>query len=284
LDKYKGSVDEATGKTGKQGNVAKDTMSKIKKLYTDWEKKVDDINKASQKLSEDTQKYNQSIEDSIRSLTKELENATTEYDNFVTATTQSAGVDLADRGIDVSQELLDNQSAIAELKAKVLTDAQDEISRQQELLDLEKEKTELLKEQTFINANTTEDQRAEASRIASLSDAEKIKEDADTEIAEQAKVFEAEKARIESLQKINKVFLDLKSLDQKEFNALLTNDKLLAMTTEEQELILKLAREKLEQTLQKEALIQMQKEVHDATVNLSNSSTAVQKANINNLK
>jgi hypothetical protein len=56
------------------------------------------------------------------------------------------------------------------------------------------------------------------------------------------------------------------------------------MSQEEQELILKLAREKIELTAQKDAIIQMQTEIHDATIELSNSSTAIQMANITALK
>lgn len=76
----------------------------------------------------------------------------------------------------------------------------------------------------------------------------------------------------------------MKSLDQAEYEKLIADQRFLAMTQEEQELILKLAREKMELTAQKDAIIQMQQDVHDATVELSNSSTAIQQANINTLK
>ena len=158
------------------------------------------------------------------------------------------------------------------------------VENQEKLTDLERQKTDLLKEQQIIIANTTEDQRKEAERVAWLTEAEKIKEDADKEIAETTRVFEEEKAKIESLQRINKVFLWLKKLDEDEYNKLITDARFLAMTQEEQELILKLAREKMQLTMQKDAIIQMQQEVHDATVELSNSATAIQQANINSLK
>lgn len=86
------------------------------------------------------------------------------------------------------------------------------------------------------------------------------------------------------MQKINKVFLDLKSLDEKTYNDLLKSEKFKAMTEEEQNLILKLAREKLELTMQKDAIVAMQQEIADKTVELSNSTTAIQQANIATLK
>lgn len=284
IDKYKGGVDDANKKTKWQWDVAKDTMDKIKKLYSDWEKKVDDLNDAQKKLAEDTKKYNQDIEDSLRSLQKELDDTTAEYNKFLAETNQETWADLATRGVEVQNELKDVEKEIADLKAKSITDAQDEIDRQNELLELEKQKTALIKEQEFVKANTTDAQRGEATRVAGLSEAEKIKEEADAKIAEQKRVFDEEKTRIESLQKINKVFLDLKSLDEKTYNDLLKSEKFKAMTEEEQNLILKLAREKLELTIQKDAVIAMQQEISDRTVELSNVTTAIQQANINTLK
>ena len=176
------------------------------------------------------------------------------------------------------------EKEIADLKAKSITDAQDKIDRQRQLVELESQKTALLKEQDFIKANTTEAQRTEATRVAGLSDAEKIKEDADKQIAEKQRLFDEEKKRIESLQRINKVFLDLKTLDEKTYNELIASEKFKAMTQEEQELILKLAREKLELTMQKDAIVAMQQEISDKTIELSNASTAIQQANITKLK
>lgn len=280
IDKYKGGIDDATDKTGKQGDVAKKTMDKVKDLYKEWEKKIDDVNKAQEKLAEDTKKYNMDIEDSLRSLNKELANTTAEYEKAVGQISGETWNEIAQRGVEIAKELADVEKDIAESKKKYA----DSFYYDPELVELEKKKLDLLKEQEFVVANTTEAQRKEAERIASLSDAQKIKEDADKEIAEKTRAFEAEKTRLESLQKINQYFLDLKVLDQKEYDQILKDEKFLAMTQEEQELVLKLAREKLELTMQKDAIIAMQQEIHDATIALNDSAYAVQKANIVGLK
>lgn len=65
---------------------------------------------------------------------------------------------------------------------------------------------------------------------------------------------------------------------------MIADERFLAMTQEEQELILKLAREKVELNRQKDAIIQQQQDIYDATVMLSNTATEVQKANIGTLK
>lgn len=58
-------------------------MDKVKKLYSDWEKKIEDIGKAEKEFAENSKKYNQEIEDSIRSLNKELANTASEYNKIV---------------------------------------------------------------------------------------------------------------------------------------------------------------------------------------------------------
>lgn len=283
IDKYKGGVDQANEKTGKQGDVAKKTMDKIKDLYKEWEKKVDDLNKAQEKLAEDTKKYNSDIEDSLRSLQKELDNTTKEYNKLMAEIGDEASVDLANRGVEVQKELTDLEKEMAQLKAKSITDAQDEIDRQNELIELEAKKAQLLKEQEIIKSSTTDAQRAEASRVAGLTEAEKIKEEADKRKADATKAFEEEKTKLESLQKINKMFLDMKTFDQKQYDELIKSEKFNAMTQEEQELTLKLARDKLQLTMQKDAIIAMQQEVHDKSVALFNSAYAIQQAGVQKL-
>lgn len=337
IDKYKGGVDDANASTKKQGEVAKDTIDKIKDQYSDWEKKVEDLSKAQEKLADDTKKYNQDIEDSLRSLNTELANTTAEYNKAVAEITWATGTELAQRWVEVSKDLLDVEKQIAETKSESALDEEDKkqkildlqdkihllqlkisentdktnastkegqqqtlekyqaqlkvletewvsIENQEKLADLEKEKTDLLKEQEFITANTTEAQRAEAERVAWLSQAEKIKEDAQAQIDEQTRVFEEEKKRLESLQRINETFLNLKKLDQEELDKILADERFANMSQEEQELILKLARDKIQLTAQKDAIIQMQTEIRDATIELSNSATAVQMANITAIK
>lgn len=281
IDKYKGGVDEANKKTAKQGEVAKETMEKVKNLYKEWEKKIEDVDKAEKEFAENSKKYNQEIEDSLRSLNKELQNTTAEYNKLVWEINTDAGKDIASRGVEVAQEIIDVEKELADVRAQ---QTDDYTKQQEEILKLEAEKTALMREQEFIIANSTEAQRAEATRRAWLSDAEKIKDDANIEIAEKTRVFEAEKARIESLQRINEAFLQRKEFDQRDYNALIADERFLAMTAEEQELILKLAREKLELENQKNAIIQQQQEIHDATVMLSESATAIQSANIGKLK
>jgi hypothetical protein len=50
----------------------------------------------------------------------------------------------------------------------------------------------------------------------------------------------------------------------------LNEERYKQLTKEEQDLILKLAKEKIQHTAQKEALIQMQREIANATIALSN--------------
>lgn len=181
------------------------------------------------------------------------------------------------------QSLKDKLEDLKITKEKLETTNQD-LDEIEKLVELEKERKQILEEQWFIIANTTEAQRKEAERVALLSEAEKIKENAQFEIAEQQRVFDEEKKRIESLQRINKVFLDLKKLDQESLNKLLEDERFKQFTQEEQELVLKLAREKIQLTAQKDAIISQQREIAETTIALSNSATAIQMSNIISLE
>lgn len=344
LDKYKWSVDDATKKNKwlsdaqkKQQEIAKESIDAIKKQYNDWEKKIDDVNKASEKLAEDTKKYNQEIWDSIRELWKELETVSKDYTKAIEEINTSTSTDIAERSVEVAKDLADVEKQIAETKAesnlndedkktkildlqnkisllqtkisentdktnestkkaqqltldkynsqlKVLQNEWVSVENQEKLTDLEKQRTDLLKEQQFIIANTTEAQRIEAERRAGLSEAERTKEDAQVQIDAKTKEFEAEKEKINSLIRINNAFLNLKSLNEQQFNKIISDARFQAMSQEEQELILKLAREKIELTNQKDAIIQMQTDIANATIELSNGATAIQMANITALK
>lgn len=344
LDKYKGSVDDATKKNKwlsdaqkKQQEIAKESIEEIKKQYNDWEKKIEDVNKASEKLAEDTKKYNQEIWDSIRELWKELETVSSDYKKAIDEINTATNTDIAERWVEVAKDLADVEKQIAETKAesnlndedkktkildlqnkisllqtkisentdktnestkkaqqltldkynsqlKVLQNEWVSVENQEKLTDLEKQRTDLLKEQEFIIANTTEAQRKEAERRAGLSEAERTKEDAQVQIDAKTKEFEAEKEKINSLIRINNAFLQMKSLNEQQFNKIISDARFQAMSQEEQELILKLAREKIELTNQKDAIIQMQTEIANATIELSNGATAIQMANITALK
>lgn len=281
LDKYKGWVEKWDKANKKANETASKAIDAIKKQYTEWEKKVDDLNKASKKLAEDTTKYNTDIADSIRTLWNELDSVTKKYQDAVAQIKTDTAKDIATRWVEVTKDLASVEKQIADLKADSSKDA---VEKQKELTDLETQKTALLKEQSFIIANTTEAQRAEASRRAWLSDAERIKEDAQVSIDAKTKEFEAEKQKNESLQRINTYFAGLKSLTQQQLDKVTADQRFLAMSQEEQELILKLGREKIQLTNQKNEIIQMQQDIATATQTLSNETTAIQMTNIASLK
>ena len=152
------------------------------------------------------------------------------------------------------------------------------------MVELEEKRTKLLEEQAILKEHLSMADMDDALRYANLSDTEKILEDTRKKIEAKEQELDAEQKRIESLMAINQYFKDLERMDQKEYNKMLKDEKFLAMTEEEQQLMLKLAREKLELTNQKDAIIEMQQEIADATIELSNLSTEVQQANIGKLK
>jgi len=279
LDKYKWWVTKANKKTKEQGEVAEKAMDKVKDLYEEWEDKIEDVNKKQEKLKDDTIKYNDEIKDSIRWIWKELYDLENDYTKTINKIQWGTSVDLADRGVEVNDEIANIDNELKKLKKENLTT---EVYEKQ--IELQKEKKKLLEEQALIVENTTEAQRNEATRVAWLNEAQLIKENADNEIAEQTRIFEAEKLRLENLQLINETFLNKKNLDIDELNKLMEDKRFQELAKEEQELIIKLAKEKIALTTQKNEAIAMQKDIANATRELSNSTTAIQLTNIWKIK
>lgn len=136
--------------------------------------------------------------------------------------------------------------------------------------ELEKENNQILSEKALIQENVNQAQLDNAERFSNLSESEQIIETAEIKKKKAQEEFDAEKEKIEWMIRINEFFNNVKELDEKSLNALLKNEKFKNMTEEEQALIIKLAKEKIELTNQKDAIISMQREISNTTINLQN--------------
>lgn len=256
---------------------AKTTADGIKTSYDSWKNKTKEVSEASKKLAEDTGKYNQNIQESIRSLTADLQKQTSEYKKATSEIQAQGAKDLASRGTEVDKNLLQNQKDLADARSQEVQDLD-------RIVQLEAERARLLAEQQFVAQNTTEAQRAEAQRVAGLSESQKIAEATAQKIAEKTAEYEAEKQKTQKILEINKEFLSMSALNQQQYTALVSSARFEAMTKEEQDLVLKLAREKLALTTQKDAIVLQQQEIAAATKNLSDATTLAQVANIGKVK
>jgi anaerobic ribonucleoside-triphosphate reductase len=177
----------------------------------------------------------------------------------------------------VDKSILQNQKDLNEARAQETQDLE-------KITQLEAERVKLLAEQAFISQNTTESQRAEAQRVAGLSEAQKIAEETKAKIAEKTAEYEAEKQKRQKMLEINQQFLAMSSLNQQQYNDIVSSARLANMTKEEQDLVLKLAREKLALTQQKDSIIAQQQDIANATKSLSDVTTLAQLANIGRVK
>lgn len=168
-------------------------------------------------------------------------------------------------------------------KEKLETTNQD-IDEIEKILELEKERKKLAEETWFIEWKVAKDKLDDAQRFAGLTDAEKIAEESTKKQALLQKEFDEEKARLEQSIKINQAFLQIKELDEEKLSTFLETEAFKRFTKEEQALLLKLAREKIALTQQKDAIILQQQEISDKTIELSITTTEVQMANINDLQ
>jgi len=288
IDKYKGWVEDTTKANKKSGesetekaNLAKEAISEVTDQYKIYQKQIEEVGKSQKKLAEDTKKYNSDISDSIRGLTNDINVLTDEFTANIEAIKEQSQTDLIGRGLEISKELAETEKTIAEIRHLAYDER---AKREKELQELEKNRLDLLKEQAIIIGSTSEADRMEAKRVSGLTEAERIRENAQIAIKEEERRTNAEIEKIEKLIAINRTFADLKELTEKELTETLNWEVFKRLTNEEQQLFLSLAREKIQLTNQRDLIINQQRKIADATVTLSNSVTEIQLANINLLK
>lgn len=255
----------------------KKDIDKLNDKYKDWEDAIKEVDKNQEKLKNNIKDYNDEIKESILSIESELLSLWEEYEKTINSIDQEWQNKLAQRYVEVLEEQKWILNEIEEVKKAEELDLEKKLA-------LEKERKALAEEQRLIEEETTEAQREEAQRVAWLNEAELITEEVERKKQAEQEKFESEKERLERLNEINNYFLELEKLNEESLNAFLNEERYKQLTKEEQDLILKLAKEKIKLTAQKEAIIQMQKEIASATIVLSNWVTQIQLNNINQLK
>lgn len=295
-------VDEASEKfTENQIKYNQDIEDSLRKLWNELDdvtkKYEDQIDKIEQSASWDLAKRWVEISKDLLDIEEDI--AKTKEDSLISEEEKQRNISELQEKINILQlRISENTEKTNESTRKnqqlqlqklenqlqILQNEWVSVQNQEKLAELEEKRTELLREQAIIQENVSDDVLAEAQRVSWLSEAERIQEEKNAKIKAEQEKFEAEKTRIETLKKINETFLQVQSLNEKQLTKLIADERFARFSQEEQELILKLAREKVQLTQQKNDLILMQQEIANATINLSNNVTAIQMSNIQLLK
>ena len=272
----------------------KDNMKDLEDSYKDYNAKIKESEKLNESLAKNTKKYNDEIEAWLRKVNKALEKNKKKYEETIKLIKQEKEERLWENDNSVQEKISERLLEIEKEKQNIDTQINDEDTSTEEKINLQKELNALIKEE--LQAQEIVDQKVldrlrkydEASEIWKiLIDQEKekqriISESNQKELNAENELNE-EKESLERKQQFYEFFAEKKRVTQSEIDQIINDERFLRLSEEEQELILKLAREKEALTRQKDEAIALQIEINNATIELSNATTAILNENINNL-
>lgn len=225
-------------------------LSKGKSALIDLKKETQ--NKKDQKLSygeiEELFKTGDlsTAQSELKKIQQELETATSEYDRERLKEKQAI--------LEVLKEQLTVEQSLKAINGSV-----DKLGLDQSVIDKEKKRAELNPEEKAIY-------------------------DFEQQQKKKQEEFEKEKKRMEREMEIYKFFQDQKFASSVEVQKLISEENLKNYSLEEQELILKLGRERIQLEQQKEEKIRLEEDVHRKFNQLSNDTTNLQIKNLGKLK
>lgn len=182
----------------------------------------------------------------LKKIQQELETATSEYDRERLKEKQAI--------LEVLKEQLTVEQSLKAINGSV-----DKLGLDQSVIDKEKKRAELNPEEKAIY-------------------------DFEQQQKKKQEEFEKEKKRMEREMEIYKFFQDQKFASSAEVQKLISEENLKNYSLEEQELILKLGRERIQLEQQKEEKIRLEEDVHRKFNQLSNDTTNLQIKNLGKLK
>mgnify|MGYP000848534948 FL=1 len=153
------------------------------------------------------------------------------------------------------------------------------IEKVKEQLDLE----EQLKKATEANDKINQKVEDEKKR-AEMTPEERAIYDFEQQQKKKEEEFNEKKNQIEKEMKIYEFFQNAKFKSSAEVGTLISEENLKNHSIEERELILKLARERIQLEQQKEAKIRLEEDLHKKINQLSNDTTSLQLTNLGKLK
>lgn len=290
----KSAFDDVWDETGKLEDKAKGSVDNIKSEYDSLKDNLEKLEESQKDLKDKTIKYNDEIKKSIENIWDSLDENKRKYDDELKSIKKSRDEKLWEntkkKDEDIARALLELEDDLKS-KNKDLESEEDSEEKNKILEDIAQLNKDIAEAKALVNEEILEEIRnyeslSEIWKIAFDSNKEKkaIKSDSIKKEEEAQKEFEAEQRKLEDMLRVNEFFLNRKGLNEKELNQILNDENFKQFDKEVQDLILKLAREKIELTRQKDEAITLQEEINRKTIELSNKTTKLLWNNVNKLK
>jgi len=284
------SAGEQAGKGASKAKDAlkelEDQLKDVEKWYDDYENKLEKARDAEKKYLDAQREYFHDLKQSIAEINEEIANTTNTFNDNKLSSIQ----DFARNEI---QEQLDLEERIAETKQSIQDEQREEEQNLERLKELKEELVNLeqehllvqqtiawLQEQWGDNVNRVlEEER----KRASLSNAEQRSYDYQKEQELQQQAYEEEQERLEKTKRIYELFQNYQFTSVEQLQALKNEKRLEDLSIEEQELIQKLANERIQLLQQRDEKIQLERDVAQASIKLQNDVYKIASQNISAL-
>lgn len=263
-----------------------DQLKEIEKWYDDYESKLEKARDAEKKYITAQRDYFHDLKQSIAEVNEEIEKTTTAFNSDKLSSIQ----DFARNEI---QEQLDLEAQIAETKKAIQDEQQEEEQNLERIKELKEELVQLEQEHLLVQKTIAWLQEQwgdqvssileEEKKRASLSNAEQRAYDFQKEQEIKQQEFEQEQAKLEKLRRIYEVFQNYQFTSVEQLQALKNEKRLEELSIEEQELIQKLANERIQLLQQRDEKIQLEREVAQASIKLQNDVYKVASQNLSAL-
>lgn len=304
MDKLKKSLKDAEDADKKYRDSAKKTAEDVRKYYEKLGDEIKGLEKKYKNLIENFQKQEKSDKEGF--LRSQVEKAKDLEEKLSKG--KSALIDLKKEAQNKQDKKLSHGEIEELFNTKDLSYAQSELKKIQQELEtatseydrerlkekqaiLEVLKEQLTVEQSLKAVNGSVDKLGldqsiidKEKKRAELNPEEKAIYDFEEQQKKKQEEFEKEKKRMEREMEIYKFFQDQKFNSSTEVAKLITEENLKNYSLQEQELILKLGRERIQLEQQKEEKIRLEEDVHRKFNQLSNDTTNLQIKNLGKLK
>ena len=292
VKKYKDaqSAGEQSGKGQKAAaEDAKKAVEKLKEETKKLEDSIKDLEKAQKDEDEATKKYHQDRINELRKIGEEMDKNIRKHEETIKLIEKERDKKIGDSKTNEQNQLAERyaeiQKEISDLNSD--TNGDNYAENQNKINDLKRE-------QAIIQWTIAQSTLDEAVRVSNLTEAERIQLDALKErksIEDEAtnKKAEAdaellvEQEKLKKKQQISEYFMNLEKFTRKNLKDLENSEKFKELDVETQNEILRQWEERLALEEKKNFRIDLENQVNDEVIRLSNVSTEVQKTNLASL-
>lgn len=263
-----------------------DQVKDVEKSFSDYEKKLENAQDSQKKYTKAQTEYFRDLKQNISAINEELQKNTQEFNKNKSASVQDFARGEIERQVELEQEITDKKKDINKEQKEEEQSLERIKELKEELVALEQEHLAVQQNISSLQAWTETDLSSvleEERARASLSDAQQRSYDFQQEQEAKQQEYQIEQERLEKIRKIHELFQNYQFTSVEQLQALKDEKRLEELSVEEQEVIQKLADERIQILQLRDEKIQMERDLATASITLQNKVHAIASKNIQSL-